>query len=1683
MTGVEEVARLLRSGRTLAEIQRLTLPESWRRTVRTCAAAGTFGSALYDGVLARHAGPDAPALTELAGRGLVEPVDAAAGMWRVPREDAASWMLDWRVGWSEPGAPPELVALESELADWHAARGDRNEQLRHLLVADTPAAVELFDRLFRAADEARDHACCQDLLNVLDDPHRVTYAGRGVSRLRLDRAGYLRARLYWSVDYSRSAQFLEPDGLSERTDALLSGSGSRVWQLFAPTGSGKTVQLQWLVARRCVPAAADVPCARIDFDVVEPVNVARYPWLLLLEVADQLERRWPRRVFERLDLFSSYRSLTHRQTSELTRGAAKGIAAHDVEQIERQVTAAFVRRFNDAAGDEPVLLVVDTLEEVLLGSGGPDRLLRMLARLVEECPALRLVLAGRYDLRVRAPEAMAAFGPVESVELRDFTPAQATRYLTEIRKIHDPDLCRAVVERTGGHPFLVALFADLIEQDPDTTADELRSYREPGLRLLIDRVVRRIADPDVRWLVRYGVVPRRLRYDDVLSVMRPFLKHGRAGPSVQDDPRTDRHHLAGRDDVFPFGTAAQDDAELAAVWRRLLDYAAHSSWVSEPAGDGKTVVFHQNVRAPMRALISDREVFRDLHEAFRQRFERLAEESPEAPVASLREAIYHRVQMADPAAVDFWRTQVRRRRDLGDLDGLGDLARDLLGEDYVDEAGSPRPRADGKPLLPYAAVVQAYVWLAYLAVERARSERAAASDPLWAEAEQALAHAADARARGGEQVPATALEHALHAAVLCVRGDPTGALTLAEGALPAAADDERVDLLRVCGDARAALGDPAAESSYTGALDLAFASGRLDQVTAIILSLARQSVARGRLDEAVRWCERAGAPRSGGGSSAAWPLYARLLLERYEPATALRALRMVGPLRPVEESERARLSAEANLMLGRAEEALADLDRAATAAESMPAPARHTHKAEIHQLRGQVLAELLEVDDAEDSLLLASSLWSEIGFADGHPECSYLYCRFLLRDVGDLTAAARVRRPAAEAGDELGLLWDELSAELRAAQGLPETPVVDPAGDPGRPPGQVARAIAARLSWSWQRNGHLLPQLLDALGKIQPPSARLGVLDELRRCTEEVPADDAARVRPLFEPVGSGTGNAEDTALHRTLLAELERLSGRRRQARQLLEEVEPRLPPGRNGVLARWRWQQAMSRLGEPVETTRGGAPLVADAGYPLLRAAGLLVLASARPDGGRGIAGRAMLAEARTLCLRVERPTRWAADVARALGEATGDGSLLAVTDDLDRQLGILRTRRRPAGAGRVLADRPGERAVALTRPGSVPADLVDLQFRLVEDWPGMSRALGEILADGWPGSAGPGPDLRALRLESGDIAVHGLPWELAVRLDRGSGSLPGEWRQVAYRSLPEAAARIDTSWVQRALGAHGADLEVDGVMGPRTESALDVLTPEPGRLLLDPDLRAELEAGLAVEPGRQPVVVVVRPEASVLNAVSSHTDYGYDVTDLYATHGFRVRVVHGLGAELDTAVRGEPPAVLHVSARLDRRGSGPYFDLSPAETAERMESKARGADLKPKDVARWLHGCGPGREPLVVLDPPYPGSSYDVPWQLVLRNLFAATLVDEGHAPVVIATGVRETGGFYVDPIAAGVAQGLPLGTIVAQLRPPYDAATDDRLAEAGWKREADALAARATAVFAAPSAFTLPEVSRG
>jgi hypothetical protein len=73
------------------------------------------------------------------------------------------------------------------------------------------------------------------------------------------------------------------------------------------------------------------------------------------------------------------------------------------------------------------------------------------------------------------------------------------------------------------------------------------------------------------------------------------------------------------------------------------------------------------------------------------------------------------------------------------------------------------------------------------------------------------------------------------------------------------------------------------------------------------------------------------------------------------------------------------------------------------------------------------------------------------------------------------------------------------------------------------------------------------------------------------------------------------------------------------------------------------------------------------------------------------------------------------------------------------------------------------------------------------------------------------------------------------------------------------------------------------------------------------------------------------------------------------------------------------------------------------------------------------------------------------------------------------VVLATGPTRTGGGYVEAIANGVVHGQPLSAVARRLRRPLEPGSGTH----DWAADGDALAARATAVFAAPSVLTAAE----
>ncbi|MFI9325087.1 hypothetical protein ACIGXI_35650 [Kitasatospora aureofaciens] len=1092
---LEEITARIAAGESPAAILRALRPAGWEPLLKACAAAGTFDRVLFDSVLLPFGGPDAPTLDRLAELEVIDPVPGAPGEYWLPHDDLTAYLKSWLGGSSGGAAPEDLAELEKRLADHRAATGDRREQLRHLLVADLPQGLRLFEDLFAEADRKRDFARCQDLLDVLADPDRLTVFGPDVAGVREDRVGYLRVRSLWAVDYARCAQYLAQCGLEEQTDALMAGSETRVWEVFGSAGMGKTMRLRWLVTRYCVSAERDIPCARIDFDVVSPVAMGRYPWLALLEAAAQFDNRWPKRTFGKLDEHASYRSLLNRRPDALNRAAAGGLRTRDLDVLQSEITEDFIGRFNEAAGDRPALLVCDTLEELLLrGTQGMSRFLELLGDVQKGCPGLRIVLAGRYDLAERVPEALAALEGRERIEVTAFTDEQTETYLRQIRGIGDAGKRAVARQRSNGRPLTLVLFADAIELEPELTAEALEKTPEPTMPLLIDRVVRRITEPEVRWLLRYGVVPRKLRRED-LTVMRPFFLRNMPGPTPSDDPDRDVHGL-GSTDAYPFAPPPADEAALDRIWQQLLNYAGSSSWVSQAAEDPSTVVFHPDVLVPQRLLIADHEVYADLHRAFARHYAALADQFPSQWTDFTRKAVYHRFQLGDPEAAAVWRSALRRAREADELDELHELAAEVLGRDYLDENGRPRSTRDGVPLISYAEVAEAHLQEAYVLSCRALREQADAGDPQWGEVEDALSQVRRARAAAPEAIPESGRERAVRATVLNANGRAEEALQLAESALAAVGSDELPDVLRVLGDSKAAVGDPTAHDAYQQAFKLAVGEGRTAQAEEIGLALVRERETNGRLDEALSWCERLG--EHGPPSPIVILTHARLLLACYRPGACLLVLQAVvggkllaGSATVGDLVEAELLRAQAAFMLGWGDRSLAALNRAVESTEGIPGVARYRLQARIHQLSAVVLGELLAVDDADRYFRQAESLWEEFGYRGGHPECRYLHARFLLRDVGDLAEtrellSATGRRTGSPPGrsatpeDEFALRTELLGRELVIEEGgRPEPGDLTMVPRTSMPPRRAALLAAHRLVEAWWRNRESVPALLE----------------------------------------------------------------------------------------------------------------------------------------------------------------------------------------------------------------------------------------------------------------------------------------------------------------------------------------------------------------------------------------------------------------------------------------------------------------------------------------------------------------------------------------------------------------------------------------------------------------------------
>ena len=280
--GLTDVIDRLRNNESLDAIVASLRPPGEHELLRRASVVRAFDQRLFDQILAADMREgEQPDFADFVRLPEVEPLPRTDGMFQL---QAGAKLTNWKAWWPEGADTSALPAPLSQfvrlLVDYYRKCDRAVDLLAQLAFVEREEALALFRDLFHEADTRFDLAACQDLIDVLNDPDRAPFIGPKLTAERNDRVSYLRARSLWSAEYYQAEKFMESGNALAVYEEFMRGKDCRVLNLHAPGGSGKTIQLRWLIARELVPerkrkrghafGGGRIACAKVDFDFVHP---------------------------------------------------------------------------------------------------------------------------------------------------------------------------------------------------------------------------------------------------------------------------------------------------------------------------------------------------------------------------------------------------------------------------------------------------------------------------------------------------------------------------------------------------------------------------------------------------------------------------------------------------------------------------------------------------------------------------------------------------------------------------------------------------------------------------------------------------------------------------------------------------------------------------------------------------------------------------------------------------------------------------------------------------------------------------------------------------------------------------------------------------------------------------------------------------------------------------------------------------------------------------------------------------------------------------------------------------------------------------------------------------------------------------------------------------------------------
>jgi len=888
---------------SLREVAERLVPERRHALLRRSAIPVVFDEAMVRAVLLPQlpepsdgSPPDENAdVAWLLTHSDIEPLGGADALYRM-RADVRGARLE---RWFAPNerspayhdridgvALSEKIVAHLSTATGKAVPGWEAERLYHLAIADPDAAVHELQTTYGAADTDFDVPVCYRVLQTVGGQRALLVRHRDQRDQPADRRQaitrlievhgalqqYYEARSAFAADLAKSAHALEREFMREEWDRIARinttsassiNTPEREWiiDLTAQGGMGKTIFLQWLAARKCVPNR--IPYARIDFDFTDPTVLPEAPWLVLVRLAEQLNAQIAERPFsgfiEKYDEYASIaRDLAVEGRAQQTGEMLDVTGEH---RLARQVTDDFADTLRDTVGGA-VVVVLDTLEDVIRRrTTNLLAVITCLSKVHDAYPNLRLVLAGRFDLRddSKLKGFAAEFGDVtRSVNVRRFDVEEAVNYLVAVRGLPDGPAVRAMAECSRGLPFALSLYADEWQLGGEMTEEQVRASPNPELKYLVNRVLRRIeaADQALCWLLRYGVVPRQLTKGFARDVLLPELQAALGGGSRLDDPRRDANALHPYY-VSPTGEQlALAPVDMDDLWNKLESYTSTLSFVRADV-DRDTVVFHEDAVRPMRRELQRQPVFRRLHQRAASYYASAARDVERSDagrwVQATRAMLFHRFQLGGPEAERAWRRALERATAKSDLRLVYEVATELTQPEYLDDDRRPIVREDGTPIVEPRLLRDALLAKTRAAVQLAASTGTGGDVDWWAEAERSIEEL-EALDRTLEGVPANRGTIATLRAQIDARyGDADEALRRLEEIRPTMTSRlDRLDLAVALATVHTTRGEPAAIDYLTEAIAIAEETADVPQRQLIELrqQLAAQCMLHDRYDVA-----------------------------------------------------------------------------------------------------------------------------------------------------------------------------------------------------------------------------------------------------------------------------------------------------------------------------------------------------------------------------------------------------------------------------------------------------------------------------------------------------------------------------------------------------------------------------------------------------------------------------------------------------------------------------------------------------------------------------------------------------------------------------------------------------------------------------------------------------------------